>query len=139
MAGLTRLRSRVYERDKHGAGWGTHDAVTTAYASDHACYIPRGDGPCGRYSDGGDGGGYGNDGSGYGYGNGHSRGYDYLNDDGSDDIGNGVGCGDGCGAGSGEDDRYSNGAGVGFGDGVDVGCNGISYYVANCGDQLWRI
>lgn len=111
MEDLTRLRARVYERNKHDAGWGTHDAVARSYVAGHACAlsipsVPRAMrlsrvGPCGDGSGDESGGGYGNgpcargEGDACGYGDGVGNGYGGGGGDGWGDSGHGRGTGDG--------------------------------------------
>lgn len=139
MEGLTRLRSWVYARDKHDAGWGACSSIEVAYVLGHVCLLPRADrhqGPRLCYSR--RGGNVGN-GDGHGYDNGRGAYGGRYNHDagngGGNSLGGGSGRGNGKGASAGCD------FGFGFGDGYGNG-RGNNHICGDCdvhGDELWKI
>lgn len=159
MEDLARLRSRVYERDKHAAGWGTSVDVTAAYVLGHTCFVSHGVttgyGPCldharhpypnsnpydvtVHYGASGPGScSYGNgDGHGLclGYGNGDGHRYRYNTHLAGMGGGNGPACGHSHGSGSGGGDRR----GTGHGDGTRSGTRD-NFGRTPAQEALWRV
>lgn len=113
MDDLVLLRSRVYERNKHDAGWHAFGPVAVSYVAQHACAAPTPHTPRGRRVDrfvcSGDG---DSDAFGNGYGDGNC---DIVDEEEGACGGGGPGDGDGDGRGNYNCVGGSGGTGDGHG------------------------